>query len=420
MKHIVVIGGGASGMMASIYASQDSHKITVLERNERLGKKVYLTGKGRCNVTNNCGIPEFMTHVTRNSKFMYSALALLSPKDLIDFFEQNHCPLITERGKRVFPVSYKSSDIIKTLERKMRSLGVEIHFNTRVVSVTYDKSRFYEVKTATGESLFADAVILATGGLSYPSTGSTGDGYSFLHQTGHTIIKTQPALSALITNEQWPLSLQGITLKNIFLTVNKGNKPVYSVMGELLFTHFGVSGPCVIEASNHMDVDDVQHYMLTVDLKHGISFDMLDTRIKNEIASAPNRSISTLLGLLLPRRMGEVLPPLIGLEAALPSHIITREKRLQLVTMLKALPLKIKDFCSIDEAIVTRGGVNVKEFSSSTMMSKMINGLFAAGELLDVDAHTGGFNLQIAFSTGALAGYNASKWLSSREFHSKD
>lgn len=407
MNKVVIIGGGAAGMMAAIFAANKGARVTVLERNEKLGKKIYITGKGRCNVTNACDMEAFIQNVPRNGRFLYSALSFFSPDDMMAFLEKAGCPVVIERGRRVFPKSQRASDVNRALAREMARAGVQVRLNTRVGALVVEDGAVKGVSLLSGETLAADRVIIATGGRSYPMTGSTGDGYKLFEEAGHTIQETFPALSALKTAESWPKALQGLSLKNVTLTLQLGKKKVYSELGEMLFTHFGVSGPLVIEASSHLKADKLSEYELLLDLKPGLSIEQVEARLLREFEQAPNKQLKNVLISLLPGKMAAVFPTILGFDDSLPIHSVTKELRLKMAQGLKALPMRIEGFCPMAEAIITRGGVSVKEISAATMESKLIQGLYAAGEVIDVDAYTGGYNLQIAFSTGALAGENA-------------
>lgn len=409
MKNVLVIGGGAAGMMAAVFASRKGAKVTLLERNEKLGKKLYITGKGRCNVTNACDPETFIRETPRNGRFLYSALSFFSPEDMMAFLEKEGCPVVVERGRRVFPASHRASDVTRTLERAMRGAGVTVRLNARVKSLMVQDGHVLGARLLTDEVIWADAVIVATGGKSYPMTGSTGDGYAFFEETGHTVITPAPALSALKTQESWPMALQGLSLKNVTLTLLKGNKKVYQDLGEMLFTHFGVSGPLVIEASSHMEPEKPDQYRLLIDLKPGLTLEQLDARLMREFEAAPNKQLKSILPELLPGKLALIFPEAAGMDAGAVINQVSREQRLKLGQCLKALPISIRALCPIQEAIITRGGLSVRELHAGTMQSKRIRGLFAAGETVDVDAHTGGYNLQIAFSTGALAGDKAAE-----------
>ncbi len=406
-----MIGGGAAGMMAALFAAQNGCRVTLLERNEKLGKKIYITGKGRCNVTNACDTDEFLRNVPRNPRFLYSALGQLSPQDLLSLLHDLGCETKIERGRRAFPVSDKASDVTRALEKGMRQAGVHIRLNTRVQRLMAEEGKISGVQLENGEILSAGAVIVCTGGLSYPSTGSTGDGLRFAEETGHKIIPTRPSLVGLITKETWPTQLQGLALKNICLTGLSCGKIIYSEMGELLFTHFGVSGPLAIELSAHLPEGKAAEMRL--DLKPGLTPEQLDQRLTRELAAAGKKQLSTVLQALLPRSFADLFPALCGVDGKTPCSQVNGKSRQAILQSLKALPLSIAALRPINEAIVTRGGVDTRALIPATMASRQMEGLYFAGEMIDVDAHTGGYNLQIAFATGALAGKSAAKYLQS-------
>ena len=407
MSHkVAVIGGGAAGMMAALTAAEKGDEVTLLERNEKLGRKVYITGKGRCNVTNDCTQDEFLREVPRNPRFLYSALSCFTPQDMLQLLEDNGCPTVVQRGRRAYPASEKASDVTRTLERMLRSRGVTVCYDRRVQSVERNTDGAVSgVTLVTGERLPADAVVLATGGISYPATGSTGDGYRMARELGHTVTATRASLSAVETTDAWPCELQGLSLKNVTLTMKSGKKTLYQELGEMLFTHFGISGPLVLEMSCHLP-EEVTEAQVTLDLKPGLNREQLDARLQRELEDQPRKQLKSMLLTLLPSRLAELFPALCGLDGTLICAQVTREQRERLGSMLKALPIGLKTLRPVEEAIVTRGGVSVKEVNPGTMESKLVPGLFFAGELLDVDAHTGGYNLQIAWSTGRLAGLN--------------
>ena len=408
MSGIVVIGGGAAGMMAAVFAARAGANVTLLEKNEKLGKKVYITGKGRCNLTNDCDLDGFLAQVPRNPRFLYSALNFFSPRDMMSLLEENGCPVTVQRGKRVFPSSEKASDVTKALSSLLRKLDVRVRLNSDVKSLRTESGRITGAELSDGSFLPADAIILACGGLSYPSTGSTGDGYRFAEALGHTVTPASPVLVGLETKEAWPQSLQGLSLRNVMLTLSSGKKTLYTELGEMLFTHFGVSGPLALEASCHLP-DPAEGAALSIDLKPGLTREQLDARIRRDFSEAGKKQLKSVLPGLLPASLAEIFPGLCGISASLPCSQVTAAQRETLLSMLKALPLTVKAPRPLTEAVVTRGGVSVKEIEPGTMRSKLVPNLFFAGEMIDVDAHTGGFNLQIAWSTGALAGYSASQ-----------
>ena len=406
MAEILVIGGGAAGMMAAVFAARAGAEVTLLEKNEKLGKKVYITGKGRCNLTNDCDLDEFLAQVPRNPRFLYSALSFFSSRDMMALMEENGCPVTVQRGRRVFPTSEKASDVTKALTGLLRKWNVRIRLNSDVRCLKTENGLITGAELTDGTFLSADAVILACGGLSYPSTGSTGDGFRFAEALGHTITPPSPVLVGLETEETWPRSLQGLSLRNVTLSLVSGKKALYSELGEMLFTHFGISGPLVLEASCHLP-QPAKGGRLFIDLKPGLTREQLDARLRRDFSEAGKKQLKSVLPGLLPASFAVIFPGLCGISPDLPCNQITAAQREQLLTALKALPLTIKAPRPIDEAVVTRGGVSVKEIEPGTMRSKLIPNLYFAGEMIDVDAHTGGYNLQIAWSTGALAGASA-------------
>ena len=406
MSDIVVIGGGAAGMMAAVFAARAGANVTLLEKNEKLGKKVYITGKGRCNLTNDCDRDEFLAQVPRNPRFLYSALNFFAPRDMMALLEENGCPVTVQRGKRVFPSSEKASDVTKALTSLLRKLNVRVCLNAEVKTLTAEGGRLTGAELKNGTVQRADAVILACGGLSYPSTGSTGDGYRFAEALGHTVLSRSPVLVGLETEDTWPRSLQGLSLRNVTLTLSGGKKTLYTELGEMLFTHFGISGPLALEASCHLP-DPPAGAKLAIDLKPGLPREQLDARVRRDFSEAGKKQLKSVLPGLLPASLAEIFPGLCGIDASLPCNQVTAAQREKLLTMLKALPLTVRAPRPIDEAVVTRGGVSIKEIDPGTMRSKLMPNLYFAGEMIDVDAHTGGFNLQIAWSTGALAGASA-------------
>ena len=407
MADVLVIGGGAAGMMAAIFAARAGADVTLLEHNEKLGKKIYITGKGRCNLTNDCTRDEFLTQVPRNPRFLYSALSFFAPRDMMTLLEENGCPVTVQRGRRVFPSSEKASDVTKSLTGLMRKLEIRVQLNTGIRSLRTEGDRVTGAETDDGTFLPADSVILACGGLSYPATGSTGDGFRMAGILGHTVISPSPVLVGMETEEDWPGSLQGLSLKNITLTMANGRKTLYSELGEMLFTHFGVSGPLVLEASCHLP-DPARGAVLNLDLKPGLNREQLDARLRRDFLVSGKKQLSNVLPELLPARLAALFPRLSGIPETIPCNQVTAAQRETLVSRLKELPLTVRAPRPLAEAVVTRGGVSVKEIEPGTMRSKKFRNLYFAGEMIDVDAHTGGYNLQIAWSTGALAGQSAS------------
>ena len=399
---VFVIGGGPAGMLAAANAARSGHRVTLFERNEKLGKKLYITGKGRCNVTNVAERDEFFEHVLRNPRFLYSAFSHFDNKALMDRIEQAGVPLKTERGGRVFPVSDKSNDILRACEKIVRESGVTVRLNTRVDEILVTDGMVSGIRIGS-ETMPCDAVVVATGGISYPQTGSTGDGYAFARATGHAVEEPVASLVPLVTEEVWPRELAGLTLKNITLIAEKKGKEIFSELGELLFTHFGISGPLVLSLSGVI-AGQPAGTRLRIDLKPALSREQLDARLLRDLQEGARQQVKTALHALLPQRLLEIVLELAGIDGALPVGQLSKAMRLKLVEMLKGLPLTVSGARGLNEAVVTRGGVSVKDVNASTMESKRVKGLYFAGEVLDIDATTGGYNLQIAWSTGALAG----------------
>lgn len=391
-------------MQAAVAAARNGARVTLVERNEKLGKKIYITGKGRCNVTNLCDADTFLKNVVKNPRFLFSALHALPPAGLMDELEGLRCPLVVERGNRVFPQSQKASDVTRAFERELKRLGVDVRLNARVRELMIGEGRCRGIMLENGERLPADAVIVAAGGCSYPSTGSTGDGWAWLSAAGHTVFPALPSLVGLTIDGDWAPALQGLSLKNVRLTLTRGKKKLYTELGEMLFTHFGVSGPLVLSASAYMAELAPEDVTLTLDLKPALSAEQLDKRILRDIAAAPRKQLSSVLDGLFPARLAETMARLCGLDEKKPAGELTREERARLVEKTRALILPVSGLRGLNEAIVTRGGVCVREIDPATMESRLVRGLYVAGEMLDVDALTGGFNLHIAFCTGYLAG----------------
>lgn len=400
---VLVIGGGAAGMMAAIFSARAGAAVTLLEPNERLGKKLNITGKGRCNVTNDSERDELIANVPRNGRFLYSAFSRWDGRDTMAFFESIGVPLKVERGKRVFPVSDRSFDVSAALERELKRLNVRI-VRDRAEALIIKDGRVCGAKSGKA-SYPADAVVVATGGVSYPATGSTGDGYRFARQAGHTIVPPHGSLVPLESDDGDCAAMQGLSLHNVTLTVkNQKNKTVYQELGELLFTHFGVSGPLVLSASAHMRDFEMDSYRLLIDLKPALDEKKLDERLLRDFAERSNQNYDNLLGGLVPHSMIPVIVRRTGIPADTKANSITKEQRRRLLETLKAFEIPVKGARGVEEAIVTSGGVKVGEVDPNTMASKLAPGLFFAGEVLDVDAYTGGFNLQIAWATGKAAG----------------
>lgn len=399
---VIVVGGGAAGCYAAITAARLGRNVLLLDGNDRLGHKLSITGKGRCNVTNACDMDTLMANIPRNSRFLYSAFSKCMPEDVMAFFEQEGVPLKIERGRRVFPQSDCAADIVHALLSAMQQAGVRIE-RARVDALILQDGACIGVKSGE-RSFYAQSILLATGGASYPKTGSCGDGYRLAKMAGHSIVSPQPSLVPIVTVEEYPARMSGLSLKNVLLTVKRGNAICFCEQGEMLFTHFGVSGPLVLSASAMMDANDAAEYSLLIDMKPALSAEQLDCRILRDFDESPNRILANTLQKLLPMSMIPVVLELAALSPALRVNSVTKQQRQQLGTIVKALPLHCRCMRPITEAIITRGGVSVKEISPKTMESKLCKGLFFAGELLDVDAYTGGYNLQIAFATGYAAG----------------
>ena len=410
MKKTVIIGGGAAGLMAACAAAEKygGRAVTVIEKNRRPGRKLMITGKGRCNVTNNCDRDTLISNVPANGRFLFSAFSDFGTADTMEFFEKQGVPLKTERGNRVFPVSDKASDIVDALVNAVNKSGVKI-LTAEAEEILTENSAVTGVRTREGEVFAADSVILATGGMSYPVTGSTGDGYEMAGRLGHTVTPLKASLVPLNVKQGFCSRLSGLSLKNVTLTVYESGrkKPVFSELGEMLFTHFGISGPLVLSASAHMRKMGSAEYVAYIDLKPALDEQKLDSRILRDFEEEKNRNFGNSLDKLLPKSIIPVIISLSGIAPDTKVNQISREQRARLCGVLKALRLDITGFRSIEEAIITGGGISVKEINPSTMESKLVSGLFFAGEIIDADAYTGGFNLQIAFSTGHLAGKNA-------------
>ncbi len=405
--NIVVIGGGAAGMMAAIRAAACGAEVTIAERNDRMGKKLRITGKGRCNVTNDCDTREFLNHVPTNPRFLYSALSCFSTEDTKAFFEDAGVPLKTERGRRVFPVSDRAEDIVSAMVRQVQQSGVKtVHARADGLDVKDGKI----VGVSFGERhIAADAVIIATGGRSYPGTGSDGDGYKLAASVGHTVTPLIPSLVPLTSKSKLCPSLQGLSLKNTALTVTdtQSGKTVYEDFGEMMFTHFGMTGPMILSASAHLSNMSAGRYEAHINLKPALDERQLDARILSDFAKYSNKDFINALSDLLPAKLIPVVVGLSGIDGRKKVNSVTREERQSLVSVIRDLRIRIDGFRPIAEAIITKGGVSVAEINPKTMCSKLVGGLYFAGEVIDVDAYTGGYNLQIAFSTGALAGESA-------------
>lgn len=408
MGKVIVIGGGAAGMMAAIRTAGNGHQVTLLEQNEKLGKKLYITGKGRCNITNDCETEDLLKHVIRNSKFLYSAFYAFNSRQVMEFFEEYGLAVKTERGGRVFPQSDHSSDVIKTLQKALQKQKVEVRLRAKAADIMTegeDRKRVTGVRLTDGAVLEAEAVILATGGCSYVSTGSSGDGYRFAERLGHTVTERRPSLVPFETAEAWVKDLQGLSLRNVTVRIRKGKKLLFEEFGEMLFTHYGVSGPLLISASSIVnDYMEKMPLSMEIDLKPALTQEQLDRRILRDFEENRNRQFKNALSKLFPAKLVPVIVSLSGIDADEKVNAVTREQRMAFAHLIKHFTLTLQCFRDFNEAIVTRGGVHVREVNPSTMESKLVQGLYFAGEVLDLDALTGGFNLQIAWSTGYLAG----------------
>lgn len=427
MSKVIVIGGGPAGMFAAYFAAKNGHQVTLLEQNEKLGKKLYITGKGRCNITNAGEMEELFANVCSNPKFLYSAFYSYTNEQVIEFFKANGLPIKTERGNRVFPVSDRSSDVIAALTKALKTAGVEVYLHTRAVNIETEtvldeagepliadkktgliKKMVKGVVLENGKKISTDALVLATGGISYPSTGATGDGYRFAEKLAHKIVEPTPSLVPFEVKEHWVTQMQGLALKNVAVAIEREGKKIYEDFGEMLFTHFGVSGPMILSASASVKPayfkDFTKDLILKIDLKPALDREQLDKRILKDFAEAKNKQYKNSIQKLLPSKMIPVIIELSGIDPEKKVNEITKEERQTLVNLLKALPITIIGLRGWNEAIITKGGVSVKQVNPSTMESKLVNGLYFAGELLDLDAMTGGYNLQIAWSTGYLAG----------------
>ncbi|MCU6695951.1 NAD(P)/FAD-dependent oxidoreductase [Laedolimicola ammoniilytica] len=405
MSKVLIVGGGAAGMLASIFAARNGHEVHVYEKNEKLGKKLYITGKGRCNLTNACDMDALFASVRTNSRFLYSAFYGFTNQDAMTFFEEEGLKIKIERGERVFPLSDKSADVLDTLRRSMRRAGVEIHLNTEVKELILEDGQARGLILADKTRVDGDGVIVATGGLSYPVTGSTGDGYRFAKEAGHKVTDCIPSLTPFNIREDFVKELQGLSLKNVELRIYNGKKEVFREFGEMMFTHFGITGPLVLTASSFVGTLAARQELRAVlDLKPALSEEQLDQRVLREFDANPNKSFKNVIGSLFPAKLTPVMIGLSGMDPDKKVHDISREERLNFVRLTKGLSVTVTGLRDYKEAIITKGGVAVKEINPSTMESKLVKGLYFIGEVLDLDAVTGGFNLQIAWSTAYAAG----------------
>lgn len=412
MSKVLIIGGGAAGMMAAAFAAKNGNRVEVFEKNEKLGKKLFITGKGRCNITNAADLEDFFSAVTSNPKFLYSAFYSFTNEQVISFFEELGVRTKVERGGRVFPVSDHSSDVIQALKSEMERLGVKINLNAEVKELITEKSSTGEtvngIRLVSGKKISGDAVIVATGGISYPSTGSTGDGYRFARRCGHKVSELSPSLVPMEVKEWYAGELMGLSLRNIEIRITDGKKKLYQEFGEMLFTHYGVTGPVILSASSIVGkkLKDTE-LTLHIDLKPALTEEQLDKRVLREFETNHNRQFKNAVDSLFPSKLRPVIVELSGIPEEKKVHEITKEERLRFVRLIKDFTMTLTGLRGYNEAIITKGGVSVKEIDPGTMESKLVKGLYFAGEVLDLDAVTGGYNLQIAWSTGYLAGMNA-------------
>lgn len=408
MSNVIVVGGGAAGMMAAVFAARNGQNVQLLEKNEKLGKKLFITGKGRCNITNAADIEDLFTAVISNPKFLYSGFYSFTNQQVIDFFEELGVKTKIERGERVFPVSDHSSDVIAAFSRELKLLGVSVSLHTEVRELLCEQDKVCGVLLTNGKKMKADAVIVATGGISYPSTGSTGDGYRFAKETGHRVTELLPSLVPMEVRQWYAKELQGLSLRNIEIRITDGKKKLYEEFGEMLFTHYGVTGPVILSASSVVGKTlRKKELTLHIDLKPALSEEQLDKRILREFDANHNKQYKNSIDSLFPAKLKPIMIELSGIEPEKKVNEITKEERQRLVHLIKDFTMTLTGLRSYNEAIITKGGVSVKEIDPGTMESKKMKGLYFAGEVLDLDAVTGGYNLQIAWSTGYLAGINA-------------
>lgn len=408
-KQLVVIGGGPAGMAAAIFASRAGVEVTLLEKNEKLGKKLYITGKGRCNVSNAAQGEEFMKNIPRNPRFLYAAMDHFSSEDLRRLLMDLGCETMVERGQRIFPLAQKASDVTRALTRGLNQ--VDVRLRAEVKDITHLDAGGFQITLSDGEAVHAQAIIIATGGLSYAMTGSTGDGYRFAKALGHDVGVCSPALVPVDTSDSWVRALQGLTLKNVTLLAKKGRKTLYEEQGELLFTHFGISGPLVLTLSSLLADMDLTQIDLSIDMKPALTREQLDERLKRLLLQGGAKQLKSVMSDLLPGKMAELFPDICQLDGTKQCSQATALERALIVRTLKHIPIHAIGFRPFSEAVITRGGVKVNELNPSAMASRLVPGLFFAGEVIDIDGLTGGFNLQIAFSTGALAGSSAAAFI---------
>ncbi len=410
MSKVLVVGGGAAGMFAAIFAAYNGNEVHIFEKNEKLGKKLFITGKGRCNITNASDMDTLFSSVVTNSKFLYSSFYGYTNQDVVDFFERIGVQTKIERGNRVFPLSDHSSDVIAGLTRELQQLGVEIHLHTAVKKIV-GKERFEYIELQNGTKIEGDACIVATGGFSYQTTGSTGDGYRFAKELGHQVTEVLPALVPLTIKEWYAKELQGLSLRNVQASIYDDKKKLYDDFGEMLFTHFGVSGPLMLSASSFIGKKlKGKELKLVIDLKPALTNDQLDQRVLRDFEENMNKSFKNAIGKLFPTKLIPIMLELSGIDPDKKVNLISKEERQQFVLLIKNFTMTITGLRDFNEAIITQGGVAVKEINPSTLESKLVKGLHFVGEVLDLDALTGGFNLQIAWSTGYAAGSSISDW----------
>lgn len=410
MSKVLVVGGGAAGMFAAIFAAYNGNEVHIFEKNEKLGKKLFITGKGRCNITNASDMETLFSSVVTNSKFLYSSFYGYTNQDVIEFFERIGVRTKIERGNRVFPVSDHSSDVIAGLTRELQQLGVEIHLNTAVKRIV-GKGRFEYLELQNGLRVEGDACIVATGGFSYQTTGSTGDGYRFAKELGHQVTEILPALVPLTIREWYAKELQGLSLRNVKASIYDDKNRLYDDFGEMLFTHYGVSGPLMLSASSYIGKRlEEKELKLVIDLKPALSTEQLDQRVLRDFEENMNKSFKNAIGKLFPTKMIPIMIELSGIDPDKKVNLITKEERQEFVSLIKNFTMTITGLRDFNEAIITKGGISVKEIKPSTMESKIVGGLYFVGEVLDLDALTGGFNLQIAWSTGYAAGNSICDW----------